>query len=64
MGSNVISEFVPRYMEKGSVEPERFLDLLIEKGFDPYVVRDGDLLPKDKDMLLVKKVCDIIWHRK
>ncbi len=62
--TTVISEFVPRYMEKGGVEPERFLELLIDKGFDPYVVRDGGLVSQDSDMLLVKKACDIIWLKK
>lgn len=62
--TTVISEFVPRYMEKGGVEPERFLDLLIGKGFSPYIVRDGDLVLQDKDMLLIKKACDIVWLKK
>jgi FkbM family methyltransferase len=62
--TTVISEFVPRYMEKGGVEPERFLDLLIEKGFDSYVIRDGDLVSQDKAALLMKKACDIVWLKR
>ncbi len=62
--ATVVSEFVPRYMEKGGVEPERFLDLLIDKGFDPHVVRDGVLVSQNKDMLLIEKACDIIWLKK
>lgn len=62
--STVISEFVPRYMEKGGVEPERFLDLLIEKGFDPYFVRDGGLVLQEKAVLLTNKACDIVWLKR
>lgn len=62
--TTVVSEFVPRYMEKGGVEPERFLDLLIEKGFEPYVLRDGDLVSQDKATLLMKKACDIVWIKR
>lgn len=62
--TTVISEFVPRYMQKGGVEPERFLDLLMEKGFKPYIILDGDMVPQDKSMLLTKKACDIVWLKK
>lgn len=62
--TTVISEFVPHYMEKGGVEPERFLDLLIEKGFDPYIIREGGLVAQDKAALLMKKACDIVWLKR
>lgn len=60
----VISEFVPRHMKKGGVDPKLLIDLLSEKGLVSHVLRDGKLLPISVDELLSKEACDIVWIRK
>ncbi|MCW8956162.1 MAG: FkbM family methyltransferase [Gammaproteobacteria bacterium] len=57
----LISEFVPRYLEHGSVDPGLLINLLEDKGFKSNVFKDGVLSPISRDELLSGSSCDIVW---
>ena len=59
----LISEFVPSHMKKGNMNPELLIDLLENKGFISHVIIKGKLCSIDKEEILSKKACDIIWTK-
>lgn len=59
----LISEFVPKHMKKGGVDPGLLIDLLTDKGLKSHVIREGQLIPVDKGELLSRDACDIVWLR-
>lgn len=59
----LISEFVPKHMKKGGVEPGLLIDLLAENGLKSHVISEGELTPVNKSELLLKDACDIVWVR-
>lgn len=59
----LISEFVPKHMKKGGVEPGLLIDLLTEKGLKSHILKEGELVPVAKAELLSKEACDIVWVR-
>jgi len=59
----LISEFVPRHMKKGGVEPGLLIDLLVDAGLKPNVIINGKLMSVTKHDLLQKDACDIVWIR-
>jgi len=61
--NTVISEFVPRHMKKGGVDPGLLIELLTGKGLKPHILQEGRLVPVSRDELLSKDACDIVWIR-
>ncbi|MFW2373046.1 MAG: FkbM family methyltransferase [Gammaproteobacteria bacterium] len=57
----LISEFVPRYLQHGKVDPELLINLLEGKGFKSNVLKNGALSPIDRNEILSSAFCDIIW---
>lgn len=57
----LISEFVPRYLEHGKVNPELLIDLLEGKGFKSNTLKDGTLSSVTRDEILSTPSSDIIW---
>jgi hypothetical protein len=61
--NTVISEFVPKHMKKGGVDPRLLIDLLAGKGLNAHVLKEGVLTPISRDELLSQEACDIVWLR-
>ena len=57
----LISEFVPRYLKHGGVDPVLLVNLLEGKGFKSNVLENGDIVPIAIDDLLSRESNDIIW---
>lgn len=57
----LISEFVPRYLEHGSVDPVLLINLLEGKGFKSNILKNGALCPITRDELMSGVSFDIIW---
>lgn len=59
----LIGEFAPRHMRKGGVDPGLLVDLLTGKGLRPHILHEGKLLAVNRDELLSKESCDVVWVR-
>lgn len=59
----VVSEFVPRHMIKGGVEPSMFIDLMMCSGLRAHIIKSGAAEAIDREQLLAQDACDIIWLR-
>ena len=48
----ILAEYAPRYMRAGGIRPGKLLEFLIEHGFLPFALRDGELEPVESTTLL------------
>ncbi|MEO1420469.1 MAG: FkbM family methyltransferase [Pseudomonadota bacterium] len=61
----VVTEFSPHYMRQGGLKPRDMLDLLASKGFEPGLLKDGEVVMTSVDSLeAADRQCDIIWQRR
>lgn len=61
----VVTEFSPHYMRQGGLKPREMLDLLDAKGFQPGLLKDGEIEVTSVDALeSADRQCDIIWQRR
>jgi len=60
----LLTEFSPARLEQLDVHPAGMLDLLVELGFSPAVLRDGGVTPVDRATLLATGAThDVYWTR-
>jgi len=57
----LIIEFVPTRIKSGGIDPMLLIQLLKRKGFNPNLIKDGELRFATSDELLASKAIDIIW---
>lgn len=60
----ILSEYSPKYLTRGGVEPMRYLRLLGDAGFRPSMWRDGRLHPCDVQQLAAQQQSvNLVWQK-
>jgi len=64
-GPVILSEFAPKYMRRGGLDPADYVDLFVGAGYSPFCYDAGAsaLVPCPEERLGGEQRLDLIWQR-